>query len=98
MNARMSYFCAAVDVQRLTGDERGLVAAQERGGRGEAPGVPPPPRRRPFGGGLAVLLRLDADAARGGVGHVGDDEAGSDRVDRDTERTERQRQRAREAL
>src|SRR3954467_9841797 len=79
---------AAVDVQRLAGDVRRLVAAEEgRGGR-DVLRVAAAAYRVGLGGHLAQLLGLHLEPARGVVGHVGGDEAGRDRVGVDAEGAE----------
>ena len=96
--SRSAELAPAVDVQRLTGDEGRLVAAQERGGGGDVLGLADPAH----GGGLGVeplqLLGLHLEPARGGVGHLGGDEAGRDRVGGDAERAELDAEGAGEAL
>src|SRR3954454_17623197 len=89
---------ASVDVEGLAGDVRRLVAAEERGGGRDVRGVAAPPHRIAVGGGLAEVLDRHADASSGGVGHVGGDEAGCDRVRGDAEGAELDAQGPDEAL
>src|SRR4029079_2056717 len=89
---------ASIDVQRLAGDVRRLVAAQERGRGSDVRGEPDPADRVALGRGLAEVLHRHPHARGGGVGHVGGDEAGSDRVGGHAVRTELYAEGAHEAL
>src|SRR6478735_6726872 len=98
VNSRGSDLGSAIDVERLAGDVRRLVAAQERSRGGDVLGGPDPLDRVGLGSGGAEVLHADSDPARGVVGHLGRDEARRDRVDVDPELAQLERQRAGEAL
>src|SRR6478736_1798754 len=89
---------APVDVERLAGDVRRLVAAQEGSGGRDVLGIADTADRVPVRGRLAELLDGHPDACGRCVGHVGGDEARGDRVGVDAERAELDAERADEAL
>src|SRR5204862_4089344 len=78
---------AAIDADRLAGDERGLVRGQERDHRGDLVGAAEAAHRDRFGAFpeaefevVAIFAAVGADRARGA------DRAGADGVDGDPER------------
>src|SRR6478672_8781831 len=79
---------AAGDVQHLAGDEAGARGAEEGDGVGDVLGPAGTVHRDAGDAGGAELLEGLPDALGGGLGHLGDDEPGRDRVTRDAELAE----------
>src|SRR6266540_1502891 len=89
---------AAGDVHHLAGDERRLVADEERRHRGDVLRLARTPHRDLRCGGFLEVLDRHPDPLGGGGGHLGLDETGRDRVGRDAELAQLDRERLGEAL
>src|SRR5687768_4580988 len=89
---------SAGDVDDLAGHEAGALAHEERRGVRDVLGLTDARDRDRLRGTVDQILERDLHALGGRLGHLGGDEAGRDRVDRDAELAELDREGLGEAL